>query len=89
MEKHRNYAYRITKSHPDGWEVTVFHRNEVVGPVTIYSDEALPEWIRKDISLLNLVDVNSHINGLGHRVGSVYWIFSNAIALPPIFKDSV
>jgi hypothetical protein len=73
MDKQLDRTYRVIKA-PRGWDVTVFHKNEIVGPVTIFSDEALPEWIRREISLLNLVDQQSHIPGIGHRVGPVYWL---------------
>jgi hypothetical protein len=77
MDKHSDHAYRVIEA-SSGWEVTVFHKNEVVGPVTFFSEEALPEWIRRDVSLLKLVDQHSHVPGIGHRVGLVYWILPNS-----------
>lgn len=77
MDKLHDHAYRVIQT-PKGWDVTVFHKNVVVGPVTFFSDEALPEWIRKDVSLLKLVDPHSNVPGIGHRVGPVYWILHNA-----------
>jgi hypothetical protein len=76
MDKLPDRAYRIIQT-DHGWQVTVFHENTVDGPVVVYREEALPEWIRKDISLLRLVDQHSQIAGIGHRVGQVYWLLPN------------
>jgi hypothetical protein len=73
MDKHPDHAYRVIGT-DTGWEVTVFHKNEVVGPVTFFSDEALPEWTRKEVALLKLVDPQGHVPGIGHRVGQVFWL---------------
>jgi hypothetical protein len=59
---------------PEGkWEVAVYKREHHMYDGT-YTDEALPEWIRKDVSLLNLVPSTSNIRSIGHRVGPVYWL---------------
>lgn len=73
MEKLPDRAYRVIQT-DHGWQVTVFHKDTVDGPVTVYKEEVLPEWIRKEISLLKLVDPHSQIAGIGHRVGQVYWL---------------
>jgi len=53
-----------------------FGDNKAVGPTVYFSDEDLPEWIRKAIAMLNLVDKQDSIPGVGHRVGKAYWIFT-------------
>lgn len=73
MEQEADHAYRIIPT-PTGWEVTAFNRSVVAGPTISYTDEALPEWLRKYISVLKLVDHTGSIPGVGHRVGVVFWI---------------
>lgn len=62
---------------PDGrWSVTSYLEDatDVVGPSGMYRDDALPDWIRKDVSLLNLVDPMGEVKGIGHRIGDAYWL---------------
>jgi hypothetical protein len=73
MQQKSDHAYRITQTQT-GWEVTAFNRNTAVGPVTRFSDDALPGWLRKYIAVLKLVDHTGSIPGVGHRVGTVFWI---------------
>jgi len=73
MDKSKELSYRVVKTPEGKWEVGVYH-NEWHKYEAVYTDEALPEWIRKDIALLNLVDNQSNIQSIGHRVGPVYWL---------------
>jgi hypothetical protein len=62
---------------PDGrWSVTSYLEDatDVVGPSGMYRDDALPDWIRKDVALLNLVDAMGEVKGIGHRIGDAYWL---------------
>lgn len=73
MEQQANHSYRVTQT-ATGWEVSAFNRHTAVGPVTLYTDEALPEWLRKYVAVLKLVDQSGSVHGVGHRVGEVFWI---------------
>lgn len=75
MQRNKDYDYRVILT-PKGWEVASFFGNRTVGPVCFFSEEDLPDWIRKEISLLNLVDRNSHVPSIGHRVGLAYWLLA-------------
>jgi hypothetical protein len=62
---------------PDGrWSLTCYLENatDVVGPSAVFTDEALPDWIRKDVALLHLVDPMGEVKGIGHRIGDAYWL---------------
>lgn len=64
---------------PDGrWSLTSYleHATDVVGPSAVYRDDALPDWIRKDVALLSMVDEMGEIKSLGHRIGNAYWLIS-------------
>ena len=39
-----------------------------------FSDESVPDWIRKEVSLLRLVDPMSEIKSIGHRIGEAFWL---------------
>lgn len=73
MEQHEGHIYRINEN-AQGWEVSAFFKGEHVGPVVTYTDAALPEWIRKRIAILKLVDNTGSVLGVGHRVGVVFWL---------------
>lgn len=49
----------------------------VVGPKAVFDDEALPDWIRKDVSLLGMVDPMGEIKSIGHRIGETFWLVSD------------
>jgi hypothetical protein len=49
---------------------------DVIGPNAIFADEALPDWVRKDVALLSMVDEMGEIKSLGHRIGDAFWLVS-------------
>ena len=51
-----------------------FKGNTMLGPQMDFSDESVPEWIRKDVALLSLVDSMSEIKNIGHRIGEAFWL---------------
>lgn len=64
---------------PDGrWSLTSYLENatDVVGPSGTYRDDALPDWVRKDVALLSMVDEMGEIKSIGHRIGDAYWLVS-------------
>jgi hypothetical protein len=64
---------------PDGrWSLTSYLENatDVVGPSATYRDDALPDWVRKDVALLSMVDEMGEIKSIGHRIGDAYWLVS-------------
>lgn len=75
MQKNPDYDYRAILT-PRGWEITSFYGNKSVGPVVFFPENELPEWIAKEIALLNLVDRNGSVPSIGHRVGAAYWLLS-------------
>jgi hypothetical protein len=56
------------------WYVSAFHGNVMLGPTMDFSDESVPDWIRKDVALLSLVDPMSEIKTIGHRIGEPFWL---------------
>ena len=75
MERNPKRMYRIVKMPSMGhrWKITVFQGAEAKMNA-LYTDEALPEWIRKDVALLSMVHNMDDIPSIGHRVGDVYWL---------------
>lgn len=66
--------YRVARSMFKGrWIVTAYHGAEAIHNGS-YTDEGLPEWVRKDISLLNMVKNDDAVPSIGHRVGEAYWL---------------
>ena len=62
---------------PDGrWSLTSYLEGatDVVGPSATYRDDALPDWIRKDVALLSMVDEMGEIKSIGHRIGDAFWL---------------
>ncbi len=65
--------YRVAKTPYTRWIVTAYHGAEAIHNGS-YTDEALPEWVRKDIALLNMVKNDDAVPSIGHRVGEAYWL---------------
>jgi hypothetical protein len=42
----------------------------------MFTDEALPDWVRKDVALLSMVDEMGEIKSIGHRIGDAFWLVS-------------
>ncbi len=64
---------------PDGrWSLTSYLEGatDVVGPSATYRDDALPDWVRKDVALLSMVDEMGEIKSIGHRIGDAFWLVS-------------
>lgn len=64
---------------PSGrWSLTSYLENatDVVGPSATFTDEALPDWVRKDVALLSMVDEMGEIKSIGHRIGDAFWLVS-------------
>lgn len=73
MERDPKYMYRVVQTQAGRWLVTAYHGAEAKYNGS-YTDEALPEWVRKDIALLNMVHHMDDIPSIGHRVGEAYWL---------------
>jgi len=56
------------------WHVSSFKGNTMLGPQMDFSDESVPDWIRKDVALLSLVDNMSELKNIGHRIGEAFWL---------------
>lgn len=67
--------YRVTINE-GRWHVSTFKGNILLGPQRDFSDESVPDWIRKDIALLSLVDAMGDVKKLGHRIGQAFWLAS-------------
>ena len=65
--------YRIVLR-DERWHVSVFKGNTMLGPQMDFSDESVPEWIRKDVALLKLVNPMSELKNIGHRIGEAFWL---------------
>lgn len=64
---------------PSGrWALTSYLEGatDVVGPSCTYTDDALPDWVRKDVALLSMVDEMGEIKSIGHRIGDAFWLVS-------------
>ena len=78
LQRHPDYLYRIIRK-PDGrWSITTYLEGaaDVMGPSAVYRDDALPDWMRKDVALLSMVDEMGEIKNLGHRIGNAFWLVS-------------
>lgn len=74
MERDPRFMYRVARSMFKGrWIVTAYHGAEAIHNGS-YTDEGLPEWVRKDIALLNMVKNDDAVPSIGHRVGEAYWL---------------
>ena len=78
MERNPAYMYRVVVRpalYPKDqrWSVNTYYGAELKH-LASYTDEALPEWIRKDVALLNMVHNQDAIPSIGHRVGDAYWL---------------
>lgn len=78
MIRKPEYLYRVTREVDGRWLVVAYmeHDRNVIGPQALFDDEHLPDWIRKDIALLGMVDRMGEIKSIGHRVGEVFWLVS-------------
>lgn len=65
--------YRIVLR-DERWHVSVFKGNTMLGPQMDFSDESVPEWVRKDVALLKLVNPMSELKNIGHRIGEAFWL---------------
>lgn len=73
MLRKSNCQYRIV-IRDNRWHVSAFQGNVMLGPQMDFSDESVPDWIRKEVSLLKLVDTLSEIKSIGHRIGEAFWL---------------
>lgn len=80
MKRNPDYIYRILLEEDGRWRITAYldNRKEIIGPQAIFDDAHLPDWIRKDVALLSMVDQMGEIKSIGHRVGSAFWLISQA-----------
>lgn len=78
MQRNPDYLYRIVRDKDDRWLVQAYLEQDTgaAQPRASFTDEALPDWIRKDVALLSMVDPMGEINGIGHRVGEAFWLVS-------------
>lgn len=108
MKRNPNFVYRVKHdTERVGWEWEVLgysdeilRKEEVTTSRHAFSDNDLPQWIRKDIALLNLVNDRGDVKGLGHRIGGIYWLskkplekgtasLNNSIMLSSFYVDSI
>lgn len=73
MFRKSDCQYRVLISE-GRWHVSIFKGNTMLGPQMDFSDESVPDWIRKDVALLSLVGPMSDIKKLGHRIGQAFWL---------------
>lgn len=73
MLRKPNCQYRIV-IRDNRWHVSSFQGNVMLGPQMDFSDESVPEWIRKEVALLSLVDPLSELKNIGHRIGEAFWL---------------
>jgi hypothetical protein len=80
LKRNSNYIYRVLLEEDGRWRITAYldHRKEIIGPQAIFDDDHLPDWIRRDVALLSMVDQMGEIKSIGHRVGSAFWLVSQA-----------
>jgi hypothetical protein len=93
------YLYRITREDDGRWLVVAYmeHDRNVIGPQALFDDDALPDWIRKDVVMLSMVDRMGEIKSIGHRVGEAFWLTSEQsrallkknMPLNQYFRDSL
>lgn len=78
MKRNPEYIYRVILVGDGRWRVTAYldNREEVIGPQTLFDDEHLPDWIRREVALLSMVDKMGEIKSIGHRVGDAFWLIS-------------
>jgi fructose 1,6-bisphosphatase len=91
--------YRITREDDGRWLVVAYmeHDRNVIGPQALFDDDALPDWIRKDVVMLSMVDRMGEIKSIGHRVGEAFWLTSEQsrallkknMPLNQYFRDSL
>lgn len=79
MKRKSEYIYRVMLEGDGRWRITAYleNRKEIVGPQAVFDDEHLPDWIRKDVALLSMVDKMGEIKSIGHRVGGAFWLVPN------------
>jgi hypothetical protein len=78
LKRNSEYIYRVTYESDGRWRVTAYldNRKEIIGPQALFDNEHLPDWIRKDVALLSMVDKMGEIKSIGHRVGGAFWLVS-------------
>jgi hypothetical protein len=78
LERNPDYLYRIARLNTGRWSIMAYLENttDVVGPKAVFDDDALPDWIRKDVALLSMVDEMGEIKSIGHRIGNAFWLVS-------------
>lgn len=81
MQRVPEYLYRILRERDGRWLVSAYLEEQQAphttqGPTARFSDEALPDWMRKDVALLSMVDEMGEIKNLGHRIGNAFWLVS-------------
>lgn len=87
MQLAKDHDYRVIRT-TTGWVVAAFFGNKSVGPICVFPDEDLPDWIVKKVSILNLVDRDGSVPGVGHRVGHAYWLLSgNEVSRKDIYES--
>jgi hypothetical protein len=81
LQRVPEYLYRILRERDGRWLVSAYLEEQQAphttqGPTARFTDEALPDWIRKDIALLSMVDEMGEIKSIGHRIGNAFWLVS-------------
>lgn len=78
LQRNPDYLYRIIRTSDERWVVQAYLEQDTgaAQPRASFADEALPDWIRKDVALLSMVDPMGEIKGIGHRVGEAFWLVS-------------
>ena len=78
MQRNPDYLYRVTRRADGRWSLTSYLEGatDTTGPSAMFTDEALPDWVRKDVALLSMVDEMGEIKSIGHRIGDAFWLVS-------------
>lgn len=78
MQRQPDYLYRVMRKPSGRWSLVSYLEGatDVIGPSATFTDEALPDWVRKDVALLSMVDEMGEIKSIGHRIGDAFWLVS-------------
>lgn len=67
-------TYRFKTIEPDYFEVTTYPRYPSLVVDSVYRFDVMPDWMQDAIRMLDAAGDGHPVNGLGRRVGGVYWV---------------
>ncbi len=94
LQRKPEYLYRITHEKDGRWLVCAYLEQQEAphttrGPSARFTDEALPDWIRKDVALLSMCEPMGELKGIGHRVGEAFWLVTERSKYQVILSSQV